>query len=73
MRNQGGKGTKRKAETNFVDAYSGASALAPPPASRDVLAVPAKLRKIMQLKSLMTGGNSLLPSHCSSPNFDDAS
>ncbi|CAM6081601.1 unnamed protein product [Calypogeia fissa] len=58
MRNQGGKGrgTKRKAETNFVDAYSGASELAPPPASRDVFAVPAKLRKIMKLKSMVTAG-----------------
>ncbi|CAM6083923.1 unnamed protein product [Calypogeia fissa] len=58
MRNQGGRGrgTKRKAETNFVDAYSGASELAPPPASRDVFAVPAKLRKIMKLKSMVTAG-----------------
>jgi hypothetical protein len=54
----GGRPMKRKPkpETNYVPAYRGASELAPPPESKDIHAVPSKLRKIMQLKSLINEG-----------------
>ncbi|KAL2611387.1 hypothetical protein R1flu_023079 [Riccia fluitans] len=38
------------------DAYSTASELAPPPVGRDIMAVPAKLRRIMNLKSAVASG-----------------
>ncbi|KAL2649211.1 hypothetical protein R1flu_017339 [Riccia fluitans] len=56
-----GQGTKRKTDVEFKDAYSIASELAPPPVGRDIMAVPAKLRRIMNLKSAVASGERYNP------------
>ncbi|KAG6544540.1 hypothetical protein Mapa_013960 [Marchantia paleacea] len=49
----------KKSETNFIPAYTGE--LAPPPVARDIMAVPAKLRRIMNLRAVVASGEKYDP------------
>ncbi|KAL3675302.1 hypothetical protein R1sor_025250 [Riccia sorocarpa] len=51
-----GQATKRKTDVDFKDAHSTVSELAPPPVGRDIMAIPAKLRRIMELKNAVASG-----------------
>ncbi|BBN12231.1 hypothetical protein MPTK1_5g18330 [Marchantia polymorpha subsp. ruderalis] len=60
----GGRGAAKghrpkKSETNFIPAYTGE--LAPPPVARDIMAVPAKLRRIMNLRAVVASGEKYDP------------
>ncbi|KAL3680754.1 hypothetical protein R1sor_023710 [Riccia sorocarpa] len=56
-----GQATKRKTDVDFKDAHSTVSELAPPPVGKDIMAIPAKLRRIMELKNAVASGEKYNP------------